>query len=115
MKKIILTPEKKMLEVDPGTDPCIIRMPRPASRTGTDYAQGEDLYRRTTPDGDHHYYIISWTLCQRDFRESYRTVQSKEAEQFILDQVKKAGKIGLDPDVVDQIEKFFPGLLSRRR
>jgi len=115
MKKIILTPEKKMLEVDPGTDPSIIKMPRPPSRTGTDYAQGEDLYLRTTPDGKRQYYAVSWTLCQRDLRESYRTLRIEEAEQFILDQVKKAGKIGLDPDVIDQIEKYFPGLLRRRR
>lgn len=115
MKKLIRMPDGKILEVNPETDPCIIRMPRPATRTGTDYAQGEDLYVRTGTTGERYYYVITWTIWTRDLKESYRTLTEEQKDQFIMDQVKKAGKIGLDPDIVDRIEKFFPGLLKRKR
>jgi hypothetical protein len=113
MKKIVRTRDGKSLVINPEADTCIIRMPRPATRTGTDYLQGEDLYMTTDATGDRHFYVISWTAWSRDNKESYRVITTEQKDQFIRDQVKKAGKIGLDPDVADRIEKFFPGLLKR--
>ena len=114
MKKTIRTTEGKWLEINPEKDTILIQNPRPATRTGTDYAQGEDLYLMTDPQGVRHYYVISWVSMGRDFKESYRTLTEEQKDQFIKDRVKKAGKIGLDPDVVDRIEAEFPGLLKRK-
>jgi hypothetical protein len=112
MKKTILTTEGKRLEINPDTDTCLIRQPRPVTRTGTDYAHGEDLYLTDDRAGIRHYYVISWILQAGDYKESYRTLDEQEKDRFILAYRKKAGKIGLDPDVSDRLGKYFPGLLK---
>lgn len=114
MKKTIRTAEGNWLEINPDTDICVIRQPRPATRTGTDFAQGEDLYLMTDSQGVRHYYVITWVSWGRDFKESYRTLNEDQKDQFIREHVRKAGKIGLDPDVADRIEELFPGLLRRK-
>lgn len=115
MKKTIRSADGSWLEIDPGADTAIIRRPRPENRNTSDYAQGEDLFMRVTPGGERKYYIISWTAWGRDYKEAYRTMTEEQKNQFILDQMKKAGKIGLDPDVTDKIESLFPGLLKQKR
>lgn len=84
------------------------------TRTGTDYAHGEDLYLMTDNSRIRHYYVISWVAEGRGIKESYRTVSEEQKDQFIREQVRKAGKIGLDPDVADHIDELFPGLLKKR-
>lgn len=115
MKRTILTKEGKWLEINPATDTWIIKIPRPTARVGSDYAQGEDLYLMDDTSGTRHYYVISWLSWSREFKESFHTLNEEQAHQFILDHKKKAGKIGLDPDVVDKIDKYFPNLLKTKR
>lgn len=113
--KTIRTSDGKWLQIDPKTDPWIFKTPRSAIRASLDYRQGENLYIRKLPDGTQHYYLISWTDWQRESKEAYKTLSEEEAKKFILEKTQSAGKIGLDPDILDKIEKFFPGLLKRRR
>lgn len=112
MRKTIRTAEGSWLEINPDTDTWIIRHPRPATRTGTDYAQGEDLYLIDDKNGIRHYYVISWVSQARDNKESYRTLNEQQKDQFILSYEKKSGKIGIDPDIRERIENYFPGLLT---
>jgi|GEM_PF-1013622 len=114
MKKTIGTADGKWLEINPETDVNVTRQPRSVTRTGTDFAHGEDLYLTTDTHGVRHYYVISWVAEGRSTKESYRTLNEEQKDQFIREQVRKAGKIGLDPDVADHIEELFPGLLKRR-
>jgi len=114
MKKTIRTADGKWLEINPETDVNVIRQPRSVTRTGTDFAHGEDLYLMTDTHGVRHYYVISWVVEGRSTKESYRTLNEEQKDQFIREQVHKAGKIGLDPDVADHIEELFPGLLKKR-
>ena len=93
--RTIRTTDGKWLQIDPKTDPWIFKTPHSSVRASLDYRQGEDLYLRTLPDGTQYYYVISWTDWQRESKEAYR--------------------IGLDPDILDRIEKYFPGLLKKRR
>lgn len=115
MKKTIRTAEGKWLEINPETDIWIIKKPRPSSWNTPDYAQGEDLYMKNDASGARQYYVISWTAWSRDIKEAFRTLNEEQKDQFIRDYVKKAGKIGLDPDLSDRIEKYFPGLLKGKK
>ena len=115
MKKTIRTTAGEWLDINPETDTWIIKSPRPSSRTGSDYAHGEDLYLMTDPAGVRRYYVISWVSWGRDFKESYRTLSEEQKDQFIKERRVKAGKIGMDPDVIDRIEKYFPGLLKAKK
>ncbi len=92
-----------------------MKTPHSSVRASLDYRKGEDLYLRTLPDGTQYYYLISWTDWQRESKEAYRTLSEDEAKDFLIKKAQSAGKIGLDPDISDRIEKFFPGLLKRRR
>ena len=114
MKKTIRTADGRWLDINPDTDVNIIRQPRNVTRAGTDFAHGEDLHLTTDVHNVRHYYIISWVAEGRSIKESYRTLTEEQKDQFIRDHVRKAGKIGLDPDVADNIEKLFPGLLTRK-
>ncbi len=113
--KTIRTTDGKWLQIDPKTDPWILKTPHSSVRASLDYRKGEDLYLRTLPDGTQYYYLISWTDWQRESKEAYRTLSEDEAKDFLIKKAQSAGKIGLDPDISDRIEKFFPGLLKRRR
>jgi hypothetical protein len=115
MKKTIRTTTGDWLEINPDTDIWIIKKPRPTSKTGGDYAKGEDLYLINDAKGVRHYYVITWVSWSRDFKESYRTLSEEQKDLFIKERVLKAGKIGLDPDVKDRIEKYFPGLLKAQK
>lgn len=115
MKKTIRTTTGEWLDINPETDTWIIKSPRPAARVGSDYAQGEDLYMMTDPGGKRNYYIISWVSWSRDFKESYRTLNEEQKDQFIRDRIQKAGKIGLDPDILDRIDKYFPNLRKSKK
>ena len=110
----VRTPENSWVQIDPMTDTPLYRMTRNVVNVGADYAQGEDLYTHVKPEKT-IYYIISWVAWQRTSKESYRIVSIEEAKKFILDISRKAGKIGLDPDVSDRIEKHFPGLLTKKK
>ncbi|PWR73236.1 hypothetical protein [Methanospirillum lacunae] len=114
MKKTIRTADGKWLDINPDTDVNIIRQPRNVTRTGTDFAHGEDLYLTTDTHNVRHYYVISWVAEGRSTKESYRTLTEEQKDTFIRDHVHRAGKIGLDPDVADHIEKLFPGFLKRK-
>lgn len=113
--KTILTTDGKWLQVDPKTDPWIFKTPHSTVRTSLDYRQGEDLHLRTLPDGTRYYYLITWTDWQRESKEAFRTLSEEEAKDFLIHKAQSAGKIGLDPDITDRIEKYFPGLLKQRR
>ncbi len=113
--KTIRTHDGKILQIDPNTDPWIFKTPHSTMRTSVDYKQGEDLHVRTLPDGNVYYYLISWTDWQRESKESYQTLSEEEVKEFLLKKAHLAGKIGLDPDIIDRIERYFPGLLKRRR
>ncbi|ABD40949.1 hypothetical protein Mhun_1202 [Methanospirillum hungatei JF-1] len=113
--RTIRTTDGKWLQIDPKTDPWIFKTPHSSVRASLDYRQGEDLYLRTLPDGIHYYYVISWTDWQRESKEAYRTLSEEEAKDFLIKKAQSAGKIGLDPDILDRIEKYFPGLLKKRR
>ena len=114
MNKTIRTAEGKWLVINPEKDVWILKAPRPTTRVGADYAHGEDLYLKEDGSGARHYYVISWVALGRDIKESFHTLNEEQKDQFIKEWVRKAGKIGLDPDVSDRIEKFFPGLLKRK-
>jgi len=114
MKKTIRTADGKWLEINPDTDVKIILQARHVTRTGTDFAHGEDLYLTTDIHGVRHYYIVSWVAEGRSTKESYRTLNEDQKDQFIREHVRKAGKIGLDPDLIDHIEELFPGLLKHK-
>ncbi len=111
MRRTIRTTDGKWLEINPDADIGLLKTPRPTTRVGADYAHGEDLYLKEGPGG-RHYYIISWVVTGRDLKESFHTLNEEEKDQYIREWVRKAGKIGLDPDDADRIEKFFPGLLK---
>ena len=113
--KTIRTKDGKWLQIDPKTDPWILKTPHSSVRASLDYRKGEDLYLRTLPDGTQYYYLISWTDWQRESKEAYRTLSEEEAKDFLIKKAQSAGKIGLDPDILDRIEKYFPGLLKKRR
>ncbi|PKL60905.1 MAG: hypothetical protein CVV33_00290 [Methanomicrobiales archaeon HGW-Methanomicrobiales-4] len=115
MKKTIRTTTGDWLEINPETDTWIIRTSRPTTRIGADYAKGEDLYLMNDAKGIRHYYIVSWVSQNRDYKESFKTCNEEEKDQFIRDRVLKAGKIGLDADITDRIEKYFPGLLKAKK
>ncbi len=114
MKKTIRVADGTWLDINPETDITIIRQPRPTTRTGTDYVKGDDLYMTTDRHGARRYYVISWVECNRDYKESFRTLTEEQKDQFIREYVKKAGRIGLDPDLAEHIETLFPGLLKRK-
>lgn len=113
--KTIRTTDGKWLQIDPKTDPWILKTPHSSVRASLDYRKGEDLYLRALPDGTQYYYLISWTDWQRESKEAYRTLSEDEAKDFLIKKAQSAGKIGLDPDISDRIDKYFPGLLKRRR
>ncbi|MFH0966078.1 MAG: hypothetical protein V1862_00120 [Methanobacteriota archaeon] len=115
MKKTIRTTTGEWLEINPETDTWLIKTTRPTSWNEADYAKGEDLYLMNDANGVRHYYIISWVAQNRHFIESYRTCDEEQKDQFIKDRVLKVGKIGLDPDIADRIEKYFPGLLKAKK
>lgn len=115
MKKTIRTTTGDLLNINPDTDTWIIRTPRPTTRIGADYAKGEDLFLMDDAKGVRHYYVVSWVSQNRDFKESFRTLNEEQKDQFIRDRVQKAGRIGLDPDITDRIGKYFPGLLKEKK
>ena len=110
MKKTIRTTKGAWLEINPETDTWIIKTPRPTSRIGADYARGEDLFLLNDAKGVRHYYVISWVSQNRKIEESFRTLDEEQKDQFIRERIQKAGKIGLDPDILDRIDTYFPGL-----
>lgn len=110
--KTIRTSDGKWLNIEPKTDPWIFKTPHSTVRAGLDYRQGEDLHIRDIADGKRYYYLISWVDWQRESKESFRTLSEDEVKNFIREKVKAAGKIGLDPDISDRIEKYLPGLLK---
>ena len=113
--KTIRTSDGTWLDIDPKTDTWLFKSPHSTVRAGLDYRQGEDLHIRKTPDGKVFYYVISWVDWSRESKESFRTVSEEEAKEFLKGKAKEAGRIGLDPDIADRIDKFFPGLLRGKR
>ena len=113
--KTIRTKDGKWLQIDPQTDPWIYKTPHSSVRASLDYRKGEDLYIRKLPDGLVYYYMVTWTDWQRESKEAFHTLSAEEAKEFLLQKAQSAGKIGLDPDIIDRIERFFPNLLQRKR